>query len=157
ENLRPALPGDCVEDIRGRGSAGHRLNIFLYWNMSSGGVERAHGREAVLSVEQVAEEERDADVAGKERVAAAADRLALALDLTDRVHREGARPVEPELVARPPVEDEERVGVAGRPVTEARPLGKWAGPPRQFAARERELEIEQVAERPHHPGSSVAP
>src|SRR5512142_1780596 len=52
--------------------------------------ERAQSRKAVLTVEQVAEEERHADVAREERVAAPAEDGALALDLADRVHREGA-------------------------------------------------------------------
>src|SRR5438874_3893851 len=120
-------------------------------------LKRAHRREAVLPVEQMAEEERDAHVAGEERVAAPPEVCALLFDLTDRVHAERTCPLEPELVAGPAVENQERIRVARCAVTEARALRERTGAPRQLAARERELEIEQVAERPHHPGSSVAP
>src|SRR5437588_2175790 len=105
-------------------------------------VERAHGREAGLAVEQMAEEEGDAEIAGEQRVAAAADRGEFPLDLADRVQRERARPLEPQLVARPSVEDEERVRVARRTVTQAWPLRERAGAPRQLAAGDSELEVE---------------
>src|SRR4051812_44323787 len=56
---------------------------------------RAECREAFVAVQQVAEEQRDADVAGEELVTASAERRALLLDLADRVHGESSRAVEP--------------------------------------------------------------
>src|SRR5438874_7580862 len=85
-------------------------------------VEGPHRREPVLAVEQMAEEEGDPEIAGEQRVAAAADRGTFPLDLADRVQRERPRPLEPERVARPAVEDEERVRVAHGAVAEAGPL-----------------------------------
>src|SRR5690349_5225059 len=79
------------------------------------------------------------------------------LDLADGVHSERTRTVEPELVTRPAVEHEERVAVAGGAVTEPRAFGERSRAPGQLAARERKLEIEQVLECRHHPGSAVAP
>src|SRR4029453_10538845 len=105
----------------------------------------------------VAKEERDADVAREERVATAAHRRALPLDLADRVPRELARPVEPKFLARPGVEDEEGGRVTGRAVAEAGSSRDRSGTPRQLAAGDRKLKVEQVAERRDHPGSSVAP
>ena len=99
----------------------------------------------MLAVEQVAEEQRDADVAGEERVAAAAELGTPPLDLGDCVHGEGAGPVEPEPVFRPVVEDEECVRVPGRAVAEARSLREGPSAPRQFAAREGELLVHDVA------------
>src|SRR5579862_5397345 len=109
--------------------------------------EWAHGREPVVALEQVPKVERDADVAGEERIAAASERRSLPLDLFDRVHRECAGAIEPEVVADSPVQDEERVRVAGRAVTEPRPLGERPCAPCELAAGARELEIELVAER----------
>ena len=55
-------------------------------------------RKSAARVEAVRGEERDADAAREERVAARQ-----ALHLLERVHREGTGPLEPELVARPAV------------------------------------------------------
>jgi hypothetical protein len=81
-------------------------------------LERAHRWKAILAVEQMSEEERYADVAREERVAAASECLALALDLANHVHGECARPVKPEVVSRALVEDEEGVRVAGGAVAQ---------------------------------------
>jgi hypothetical protein len=70
------------------------------------------------------------------RVAAAAARGTLALDLSDRVHRERARPLEPELVAGAAVENEEGVRVARGAVAEIRALSERPRAPGQLAAGE---------------------
>src|SRR5579875_160963 len=120
-------------------------------------VEWTHGRNALLPGEQVAEEEGHADVPGEERVAPLPGHLPLPLDLRDRVPGERARPLEPALVARAPVQDEEGVGVTGRAVAQARALRQRPGSPGQLAAGERELQLELVAQRGHHPGRAVTP
>ena len=81
--------------------------------------ERAEGREAVGPVEEMAEEERDADVAGEERVAAgpttARRRSTFPIACMRRRGRGRA-----DVVAGAAVEDQERIGVAGGAATEAR-------------------------------------
>src|SRR5256885_801677 len=105
----------------------------------------------------MAEEERDADVAGEERVPAAAERGALTFHLADRVHGEGAGSVEPDCVARAAVENEEGVRVAGRAMAEDGPFRERPRAPGQLAAGPRELEVEEVAERRHHAWRAVTP
>src|SRR5580765_4213970 len=105
----------------------------------------------------MAEEERDADIAGEERVTAATVLRPLPFDLPDHVHRERACTLEPELIAGATVENEERVRVACGAVTEAITLGERPGTPGQLAARERELLVHDVAERRDNTCGAVAP
>ena len=56
-----------------------------------------------------------------------------ALDLLERVHREGTGAVEPALVARAGVQREEGAAVAGGAVTEPGALAERAGVPHELA------------------------
>ena len=56
------------------------------------------------------------------------------LDLLDAVHREPPRPLQPQLIARAPVQRQERQAVTRGAVAEAGPLTQRAGLPRQLAA-----------------------
>src|ERR1700745_1959583 len=78
------------EDERAGDLAPQLRMIVVTTPEEASGVERSHRREAALAVDHVTEEERHADVAGEERVATAAHRGPLPLDLADRVHCEGA-------------------------------------------------------------------
>src|SRR5438552_6699941 len=55
------------------------------------------------------------------------------------------------------MERQERVSVPGRAVAEACALSQRAGTPRQLAARDRKLLVEDVGERPDDPRRAVAP
>src|SRR6476661_2890496 len=98
----------------------------------------------MLAIEQVAQVQGDADVAGEERVATPAELRPLALDLAAGVHGESPRAVQPELVSSSAVEDEEGVRIPARAVAEARAPRDRPGAPRQFATGERELLVHDV-------------
>jgi len=61
-------------------------------------------------------------------------RLSCADDLRGCVHREGAGPLEPELVSRSREQGKERIAVARGAVAETRPLDERTGPPGQLAS-----------------------
>ena len=61
------------------------------------------------------------------------------------MHRERARSREPALVSRALEQREEGVAVPGRAMAEARALPQRPGLPRELAARDRELLVEEVA------------
>src|SRR6185503_5598031 len=114
-------------------------------------VERREAGARVQARPQVA---RQSEIAGPERVP-----RTIALGLRDRMHGEGARPLEPARVARAAVQLEERVAVARRAVAEARALGERAGGPDRLAGGDEQLvEIVagQVAEADHEPRRAVA-
>src|SRR6185437_16125416 len=79
-------------------------------------VEHRHGRVGGDAARQVA---GDPGVARPQRVAPAAVLPAGPLHLLGGMHREGAGPFQPALVARAPEQLQERISVAGRAVTEA--------------------------------------
>ena len=139
--LPPALHAGAGGELQPRGGAGRR---------PTGGV-------APSTVDAVGEEERRAEVASPERVAAAPVLRPALLHLACSVHRERARSREPPLVSRALEQRQECVSVPRCAVAEARALSQRPGAPRQLAAGDRELLVEDVRERRDDPRRAVAP
>src|SRR5206468_4219891 len=96
------------------------------------------------AVQAVGRVERDADVAGPERVAAAPSLRPEPLDLRQRVNREAPRPLEPELVASALERLQERVPVPGGAVADTRTLLEAGRPgsPDELGTGQQELLVE---------------
>jgi hypothetical protein len=73
------------------------------------------------------------------------------------MHGERARSHEPPLVAGPLKQDEKCVSVSGGAVTQATAFLKRTGAPRQLAAGEREILVQERPERGNDPRRSVTP
>jgi hypothetical protein len=73
------------------------------------------------------------------------------------VHRERPRPSEPPFVAGALEERQECVAVPRRAVTEVRTFSQRPGAPRQLAAGDRKLLVEEMPERADDPRRAVAP
>src|SRR5215467_4486403 len=94
---------------------------------------RIETRPVRLAIDASGEVNRDAEITGVQRIASHAVARRMRVALLDRVHGESARPVEPELIARPSEELEKSVAVSGRSMTEAGALAQRAGLPHQLA------------------------
>src|SRR5579884_3755595 len=116
-------------------------------------------REAGVEVEAGGGEERGADVAGEERVAAATSRGCDALGLRERVESEAAGTLEPALVAGPRERLEEREAVAGGAVAETVALLVTVGacPPDELGAGEQELLVHVAPGAGDHSRGAGAP
>ena len=79
------------------------------------------------------------------------------LQLLQRVHGERARSHEPQLVAGPLKQHEKCVSVAGGAVTQAGTFLERTGAPRQLAATEREIVVQERPERGNDPRRSMTP
>jgi hypothetical protein len=103
------------------------------------------------------------DVAGPQRIATLPVLLPHALGLRERVHREGPRIREPARVAGAPVQREERVAVAGRPVTQASALAQRPRRPDEIPGLDqqrlhpRRVRARERGERGDDAGRPVAP
>ena len=132
--------------------------------------ERGHGatlevvdaREAAVAGQACRREERRAEVAREERVAAAAVRGAEALDLAEGVHREGAGAPQPALVARRASRARKAKPLPAVPWQ--RPALPAGGPTRQPSSapvgRQRAVRVvvgREPGERRSDPGGAVAP
>jgi len=113
--------------------------------------------ELAATVDAIGEVDGRSEVARPERVATAPVVCPAALDLSCGVHRKRARSCEPPLVSRRPVQGEERVAVPGRAVAEVGALAQGAGKPRQLAAGNGELLLDEVSERRDDARRAVAP
>ena len=116
-------------------------------------------REARVAVEAGSGEERSADVAGEERVAAAAVRSGDPRRLGEGVDGEAARPLEPALVAGARERLQEREAVARRAVAETVallvPVGARA--PDELGAGKHEILVEEVPGAGDDPRRAGAP
>src|SRR5215218_3765197 len=116
-------------------------------------------RVACVDIEASRSEQSGTDIAGPERVTAAAVRSAEPLGLAERVDGEAPRAPEPALVARACERLEEREAVARGAVADAVSLlvAVGAGPPDQLGAGEQQLLVEILAGAGEDAGSAGAP
>src|SRR5215831_11853135 len=91
-------------------------------------------REARFRRQAIPQVDCEADVTGPQRVTTLPERVASLLKLGDGGHRESLCTVEPERIAGPAMEFEERVAVAPGAVTEVRTFRKRARSPSEIAA-----------------------
>src|SRR5204862_6880759 len=82
---------------------------------------------------------------------------AVVCQLAQRGRGAGARPHEPQPVAGPLEQQEKCISVAGGAVTQASALLKRTCAPRQLAASEREILVQERPERGNDPSRSVTP
>src|SRR5439155_12752741 len=116
-------------------------------------------RVACVRVEAAGGEQRGADVAGEERVAAVPVRGREALGLDQRVNGEAAGAIEPALVAGAGERLQEREAVARGAVANAVSLlvPVSAGTPDELRAGDQQLFVEVVPGAGDDPGSAGAP
>src|SRR4029450_4593201 len=112
--------------------------------------------------EAVGKVERRSGVAGPQGVTAAAELCAGTGDLGDRVHCEGAGTLEPQLIARPLEQGQERVSVACSAVAKVRPFRQRASSPGELATGEEQAPMLVVggrhgSKRSDHTGCTVTP
>src|SRR6185312_12663223 len=119
-----------------------------------GALDVLHDRIGGSRVGAVGGVERDADVAGEQRVARRHP-----VDLLERMYRKAPRTTEPALVAGALERLEKRVAVAGGAVADVRSLlvAVRPGAPDQLCGREQEILVEVVPGRDDDPRRSGAP